>query len=305
MEIITYAELKNKDEYMMLMEMAFWWPVVPRRFDRITKWDERLKNGPIGFCAMENRRLASHVGVMNIPLRTLKGEVEVVGGISAVATNPDFANRSLAGILMEKAHQYFREKGYRFSFLTTNRTIRAHAGYKKLGYVEVESMNRIPSVYKILKKGSSVKKPTKRELNPNKVYSLFEKFVKDKSGFVIRQKDFVKLYLFRKSIDRKAFVLMRDGYAFLNKDRGATRIHEMVASNEATYQKLVIESERMSTGIIIDRSVYDPKLLKVYKSRGYKTQLGSNSVLMVKPLDKIDYREVFGDSIYLGFLDWF
>ncbi|MCJ7507418.1 MAG: hypothetical protein MUO85_01640, partial [candidate division Zixibacteria bacterium] len=66
----------------------------------------------------------------------------------------------------------------------------------------------------------------------------------------------------------------------------------MVASDEATYRKLVIESERMSTGIIIDRSVYDPKLLKVYQSRGYKTQLGSNSVLMVKPLDKIDYREV-------------
>ncbi len=305
MEIITYPELKNKDEFMMLMETAFWWPVVPRYFDRIAKWDERIKNGPIGFCAMENGRLASHVGVMNIPLRTLKGTVEVVGGISAVATNPDFINRSLAGILMEKAHQYFKGKGYRFSFLCTNRTIRAHAGYKKLGYVEVESINRIPSAYKIFKKSSSTKKPSKRELNPNKIYSMFEKFVKDKTGFVTRQKDFVKLYLFRKSIDRKASILMRNGYAFLNKTRGAARIHEIVASDKTTYQKLVTESERMSTGIIIDRSVYDSELLKIYQSRGYKTQLGSNSVLMVKPLDKIDYREVFGNSIYLGFLDWF
>jgi len=305
MEIITYPELENKDEYMMLMEMAFWWPIVPSHFDRIIKWDERLKNSPVGFCAIENGKLASHVGVRNMPLRTLKGDVEVVGGISAVATNPDFAKQGLAGILMEKAHQYFKEKGCRFSFLCTSRTIIAYAYYKKLGYVEVESINRIPVVYKIFEKGHSAKKPVKKKLNPNKIYSLFEEFTKDKTGFVIRQKDFVKLFLFRKLINEKKFIQMKSGYAFLNGTRGVTKVQEIVALNRETYEKLVTKSEEMSAGIIINRCVYDPILLEVYQSRGYKIQSTSNSVLMVKPLDKTDYREVFGDSIYISVPDRF
>lgn len=305
MKIITYHQLENKDEFMMLMELAFWWPIVPSYFDRIIKWDERLKNSPIGFCAIENGKLASHVGVMNIPLRTSKGDVEIVGGISAVATNPDFVNRSLAGLLMERAHQYFKEKGYRFSFLCTNRAIRAYAGYKKLGYIEVESINRIPSVYKIFKKGSFTKKPSQKKLSPNKIYSLFEEFTKDKAGFVLRQKDFVKLYLFRKRINKKQFIQMKGGYAFLNQSEGVTKVQEIVALDRETYEKLVIKSEEISAGIIINRCVYGPALLEIYQSRGYKVQSSDNSVLMVKSLDKTDYREVFGDSMYISVPDWF
>ncbi len=305
MEIITYPELKNKDEFMMLMETAFSWPTVPRDFDKIIQWDEKFKNSPVGFCAMVDGRLASHAGVLNIPLKTLDGKVEIVGGIRAVATNPDFANRGMAGWPMEKAHEYFKEKGYRFSFLSTSRSFIAYAGYKRLGYIEVESINRVPAVYKILKRTSHVKKPAKRKPNSVKIFSLFEKYTEDKFGFTIRQKDFVELYSFRTIINDKTFVQMKNGYVFLSESRGVSRVQEMVALDRATYQKLVIKSEQMSKSAVIDRSVYDPVLLEIYQSRGYKLQQSFNHVLMVKSLDKLDYREVFGDSMYISILDWF
>ena len=305
MEIITYKQFKDKSQFMMLMEMAFGWPMNPYDFDKIVQWDERFKNSPVGFCAMVDKKLASHIGVLNIPLKTVEGKIEVVGGIRAVATNPDFANRGMAGWPMEKAHEHFREKGYRFSFLCTSRSFIAYAGYKKLGYVEVESVNRIPATYKLFKKTSHIKKPAKSKPNQAKIFSLFEKYTKDKFGFTIRQKDFVKLYLFRKLISEKTFVQMKNGYVFLSENRGVSRVQEMVASDRATYEKLVIKSEQMSNSAVIDRSVYDPVLLEIYQSRGYKLQQNSNHVLMVKSLDNLDYREVFGDSIYISILDWF
>jgi predicted acetyltransferase len=305
MEIITYAELKNKDEFMILMEMAFGWPVNLSRFEKVIKWDHWFKDSPIGFCVMEDGKLASHVGVLNIPLKTLEGKREIVGGIRAVATNPEFANKGIAGLLMEKAHAYFKEKGYLFSFLSTRRTLIAYAGYKRLGYVKVESMTRIPTVYKILRKSRAVRKPIQRKLNPDKIYSLFKQFTQDKFGFTIRQKDFVKLCSFLKLIDKKKFVQMKNGYVFLQEKSDAMQVQEMIALDRSTYEKLVIKAEQMSKGTIIDHYVYDPVLLEVYKSRGYKLQQSSNHVLMVKPLDSLDYREVFGDSMYMSILDWF
>ncbi|HEX9916415.1 MAG TPA: GNAT family N-acetyltransferase [candidate division Zixibacteria bacterium] len=305
MEIITYPELKNKDEYMMLMRMAFGWPISLGDIDRIIKLDHWFKDSPIGFCAMENEKLTGHVGVLNIPLKTLEGKTETVGGIRAVATNPEFANKGIAGLLMEKAHAYFKQKGYRFSFLSTRRTLIAYAGYKRLGYVEVESMNRIPTVYKIVQSKHGAKKSIKKKLDPNKIYSLFREFVKDKVGFVIRQKDFVKLCSFLKLIDKKKFVQVKKGYIFLQEKSDAMQVQEIVALDRSTYEKLVIKAEQMSKWAVIDHYVYDPVLLEVYKSRGYKFQLRSNHVLMVKSLDGLDYREVFGDSLYMSVLDWF
>ena len=290
---------------MILMEMAFGWPMAPGDFDKVIQWDEKFKNSPVGFCAMVDGKLASHVGILNIPLRTVEGKTEMVGGIRAVATNPDFANKGMAGWPMEKAHEYFREKCYRFSILSSKRSLTAYAGYKRLGYIEIESINGIPAAYKTFKKTSRIKKPAKEKPNSGKIYSLFEKYAKDKFGFTIRQKDFVKLYSFRRLISEKTFVQMKNGYVFLNENRGVSRVQEMVALDKATYERLVIKSEQMSNNAVIDRSVYDPVLLEVYQSRGYKLQQSSNHVLMVKSLDGADYREVFGDRLYISILDWF
>jgi hypothetical protein len=87
-DIVTFRELKNKDGFVMLMDMAFWWPITPQSMEERMSLDVRLKTGPVGFCAVEHDRLIGYVGVMDIPARTVSGETEIVGGIWAVATNP-------------------------------------------------------------------------------------------------------------------------------------------------------------------------------------------------------------------------
>ncbi|MFQ6002829.1 MAG: hypothetical protein ACE5KJ_03710, partial [Candidatus Zixiibacteriota bacterium] len=88
MNIITYRELEPKDEIMMLLELAFWWPISLKDLDELINMDIRLRNSPVGFCAVTDGRLAGFVGVMDIPTKTVNGKTEIIGGIWAVATNP-------------------------------------------------------------------------------------------------------------------------------------------------------------------------------------------------------------------------
>ncbi len=80
MKVISYRELEPKDRFMLLMDQAFWWPLSPAQLERLINLDIRLKNSPVGFCAVENGTLAGYVGVMDIPTKTVSGTVETVGG---------------------------------------------------------------------------------------------------------------------------------------------------------------------------------------------------------------------------------
>jgi ribosomal protein S18 acetylase RimI-like enzyme len=155
MKIVTYRELESKDDFMMLMELAFWWPTSPTKMEEMISSDIRLKDGPVGFCAVTDDQLAGFVGVMDIPTKTVEGKVEIVGGIWCVATNPDFSQQGICKTLMEKAHSYFRSQKYPFSFLSTIRTIIAYALYLKLGYREVDVVNRYLGAYKVLNRAES------------------------------------------------------------------------------------------------------------------------------------------------------
>ena len=107
MKIVTYRELEPKNDFMMLMDLAFWWPLSPKTMEERIRTDARLKDGPVGFCAVEDDRLVGHAGVMDIPTRTAEGKEEIVGGIWAVATNPNRARQGISKILMEKATTIF------------------------------------------------------------------------------------------------------------------------------------------------------------------------------------------------------
>jgi predicted acetyltransferase len=305
MKIVTYRELEPKDDIMMLMDLAFWWPISPKELEERISSDIRLKNGPVGFCAIKENRLAGFVGVMDIPTKTVKGEVEIVGGIWSVATNPDFARQGICKTLMEAAHDYFRSQGYRFSLLCTIRTIIAYAFYIKLGYREVEAVNRFIQVYKVLDKSESVNQNACSDLDPQKIYQIYEKFVNDKTGFMVRQKDFATMFAKRKRIDEQKSILKQKGYALVTEDQNVIKVQDLVALDETTYEELVDGIEEIAKNGVIDRLVADDRLLAIYKSKGYRFQKGDNSVLMAKKLsqDEIDY--IYGESFYMGMLDWF
>lgn len=304
MEIVTYRQLQPKDSFMLLMDQAFWWPLSPSHLEKLTSLDLRLKNSPVGFCAVEDGKLAAFVGVLDIPTKTVSGKVETVGGIWCVATNPRFANRGICKTLMDKAHQYFQEKKYHFSFLTTSRTIIAYAIYVKMGYVEVEKVNSYPEAYKVLQEEKPWEKVEAR-LDPEKIFDLYRKSVRDKTGFVVRQDDFLAVSLERKRFDEKKSVLLENGYALVGGPREVSRIMELVSLDEQTYHKLLDLVESITPNGVIDRMITDEKLLEIYKKRGYCIEEGDHGVVMVKRLGKYEFDEKYGDHFHIGMMDLF
>lgn len=305
MKIVTYRELDPKDDIMMLMDIAFWWSISPKDLAERINSDIRLKNGPVGFCAIKENRLAGFVGVMDISTKTVEGKVEIVGGIWSVATNPDFARQGICRTLMEVTHDYFRSQGYRFSFLCTIRTIIAYAFYLKLGYREVEAVNKFMGVYKALDKTECGEKSAPVHFDPKEIYQIYQRFVGGKTGFVVRQKDFVTMFAKRKRIDEQKSMLKPKGYALVTENQNVIKVQDLVALDESTYKELVEGIEEIAKNGVIDRLVADDKLLAIYKSKGYRFQKGDNSVLMVKNLTNVDIDKVYGKSFYMGLLDWF
>jgi GNAT superfamily N-acetyltransferase len=304
-EIVTYRELEPKSDIMMLMDMAFWWPISPQGMEERMTSDDRLKDGPVGFCAVEQDRLIGYVGVMDIPTRTAAGETETVGGIWAVATNPASARSGLCRTLMEQAHRHFRSRNYRFSFLCTGRTIIAYRIYREMDYEEVEAVNKIRAAYKVLHKPGSREGRTGATIDPAKVYGIYEKFTRGKSGMVIRQKDFFTVYAGRKRFDQRISILKPDGYALLLESENVTKVRDMTALSYKTYGELIDQTEEIAQNGVINGSVDDDKLVELYRSKGYRIQNGHNGVVMVKALKDARFDDVYGSSFYLGALDWF
>ena len=304
MQIVTFHELEPKDDFMLLMDQAFWMPVSPSKMQELINLDIRLRNGPVGFCAVEDDRLTGFVGVMDIPTKTVSGGEELVGGIWCVATNPLFARRGICKTLMDRAHQYFKERGYPFSFLFTLRTIIAYNIYLKMDYVEVERLNQYPKVYKVFGAGR-VGKRIGGKLNHKKIYDIYLGFVENKTGFVVRQKDFLRMFTARKRFDEKKSFQTKNGYALLSEFRNVLKIQELVGLNQKTYDMLLEQVEAFTPDGVIDRMITDEVLMDVYRRRGYKIQMGDDGVFMVKKLEKVELEETYGDAFHIGMLDSF
>jgi predicted acetyltransferase len=206
---------------------------------------------------------------------------------------------------MEKAHEYFRSKNYRFSFLCTGRTIIAYAFYRRLGYSEVEAVNQFNGVFKVLDRSESTNKNVNPTIDPETVYLLYEKFVEGRTAFVMRQRDFVTMFAKRKRFDEKKSIFKENGYALLTESEGVAKVQELVAFDNATYEELIDEIEQGARNGVINHVVTDEWLLEVYKRRGYRVQTGEHGAMMVKSLADADIGEVYGKSFYLGILDWF
>jgi GNAT superfamily N-acetyltransferase len=304
-KILTYRELESKDGLLPLMDQAFRWPFNPRSFEDFVKIDPRSRNGPVGFCAVEDARVIGFVGVLDLPTRILDGTAEYVGGIYGVATLPSHVRKGISTALMSGAHEHFKEKGYRFSFLNTSPTIVAHAFYKKLGYRDAMEY---PSAYKVIeqKKPKPSRKEKTARLDFDRILEIFNEFSKDKTGFVIRDEAYLKMLKKDEGITAKKCIICQKGYVVFRKDKDGIWVREFVALNAKETERLVSLIEERAKALVYDRSVLDSALLHVYKSRGYMIHERSHGVMMVKSLAAdASFRETYGDKFYVSGLDHF
>jgi GNAT superfamily N-acetyltransferase len=304
LEIATYGDLESKSSLLPLLEQAFGWPFNEREFNRFIKIDPRLKNGTVGFCALENGRVVSYVGAMDLATRTLDGAIEHAGGIYGVATLPGYTRQGFSTALFKATHEYFKGKGYRFSFLNTSPIIVAYSLYKKLGYSDVYSY---PSVYKVLNTTKATLPRTKTlKLDLNKVLAIYDKYVRNKVGLVIRDRAYLEMLAKDKRLTKKGTVCNDKGYVVFRKEQYSTRILELVAQNKAEAVKLVKTIECKARGVVFARAVFDKTLRQIYLSRGYTFLDEGHSVFMVKPLEtETPFKQVYGQDFFQTQLDHF
>lgn len=305
MAIVTYWDLKPKSDLLPLMDQAFGWPFSERDFNKFVRVDPRLRNGSVGFCVLEDGKVVSYVGVMDLATRTLNGELEHVGGIYGVATLPGYTRKGFSTTLFNAAHDYFREKGYRFSFLNTSPTLVAYYLYKKLGYSDVFAC---ANAYKTLmtKTATASKETAVGKPNLDKVLSFYNKYVKDRVGFVARDRQYLEMLVKDKRLTGKGIVFAKEGYVVFRRESYWTRIYELVALTRKATEELLEAVEQKSRDVILARAVLDKSLLALYRSRGYTILNDAHSVFMVKPLEgETSFKQAYGEEFFQTELDHF
>ena len=304
MKIITYGDLRSKGSLLPLLEQAFGWPFNEREFSKFLKIDPRLRNGSVGFCAIEDGKAVSYVGVMDLATRTLSGRTEYVGGIYGVATLPGYTRHGFSAALFDAAHEYFKEKGYRFSFLNTSPILVAYSLYRKLGYSDVI---HYPSAYKILtKKAAPSKEEAGEKPDLERVLGVYNTYTKDKVGFVVRDRSYLQMLVKDKMLVGKGTICREKGYVVFKKEPYSTRIRELVALEKDEAERLIEAVEQKARDIVFARGVLDKTLLRVYQSKGYTILNTGHSVFMVKPLlTETSFEQVYGEGFFQTQLDHF
>lgn len=305
MKILTYGDLESKADLLPLMEQAFGWPFIPEEFDGFVKKDPRLKDGAVGFCALENGKVVGYVGVMDLATRTTQGKVEKVGGIYGVATLPECTRRGISMMLMNKAHEYFLKKGYKLSLLNTSPTIVAYAMYRKLGYADA---TYFPSAYKLIDTNKPKAKRPKVELRLNigGVLKLFNAYKKGKTGFVVRDETHLEALKKSERLTAKQCLMSQKGYVIFKKEKNLVKIRELVATNSEEMSRLLDAVEAEGRTLVFARAILDAQLLGIYRDHGFVTLERGHGVMMAKPLTfEASFNKMFGSQFYISGLDHF
>lgn len=304
MKIATYGELQSKEELLPLFQHAFWWPFNPAVFDRTIRADSRLKDSPVGYAALINRQVAGFVGVMDIQTRTLHEAEETVGGIWGVVTHPVHARKGIFKALMQRSHDYFREQGYRFSFLYTSKILIAHAFYRKLGYDDTVIYSSAYKTIEDMKKAA--RKPGKKSrIDWDKLSELYTRVTRNSTGFVIRDKQYRRMLVTRKKIQPAKCIVTDEGYALLRENEGNTYVRELMALTREEINELILQVEEKTAKTVIDEKVVDKDTLNTYQSRGYKIMREGYDVLMSKQLADATFTETYGHRFHATSVDSF
>jgi GNAT superfamily N-acetyltransferase len=305
MRIVTYAELQDREQLMPLMYHGHGWALDYRGFEERIGQDSRLRNGPAALCAVEGDRLVGIAGVMTHPSRTLKG-TEPVGGVTFVVTHPKATRRGICTALFEAAHQWFRSRGYRFAFLTTNRTWHAYDLYVRMGYAEVEAINSYPTAYALMLPKQPAATAAATPVDLTAVSKLFAEVNVHRTGFSVRYDDLPQVMATRGRLDLAQSVLLDGGYALVMAREGGLEVRE-IAARDAAAQKSVLDAlNEKGPKFVLDPVVPDGDLALGYERHGYRLERGSHAVLMAKPLDAdTSLRDVYGDDFYISPMEWF
>jgi ribosomal protein S18 acetylase RimI-like enzyme len=298
MKILEYDEVDGQ-QVLELSITCFGWFLGPNEVKTIRRVDERVPDY-FALYAVEKEEILSQVGVVTLETQCDYG-VEKVGFIWGVCTKSNAARKGVAGKLMEEAHARLAAEGIRYSFLGTGKSLVAYNLYKKLGYEDFISMERMLMVSKNKKQNDvafSISKENKT------IVDLFREYSKDLLGFIKRPNNFLEV--------RKAWSWMPYdtvgvfsvdeepvGYLVASREGKNLKIRELCCPKVEDFQRCVAALE---LEFDLDSVLYDSNMgthgLEAIRKSGFKVLQGSWGVLMVKDLKEAhtisDIRRSYG-----------
>jgi len=277
MKIRYYDELS--DDYGVLckgLSLSAFWGVWS---DKITKLERRLNpylSKEFAIFAVEGKKIMGQVKMYEIPIETLEGR-EVVGGIAGVLSNPQYSRAGNVKLLMERSHEIFLEKGLRFSFLCTGRSLVGYNLYKKLDYEDIADH---PIGVRCLPKK---RRPKSKKLTKCKSYKegkamfeLHQEYVKGLLGFIHRPPDFFTWRIKHKiHLDKGSIVFLRDrkkkmlGYAVKSKRNDVLYIDEIIAPAEKDFTQLLYGMLDKDVNEIVAWGIMNPTTQKRLAKLGF------------------------------------
>jgi GNAT superfamily N-acetyltransferase len=308
LKIISYRDLDVKDEIFILWLKSFGFYASPAWLERFGKYEPALGDGPVGMCALLDGKLVGFVGVMQVPTRTKTGEIEMVGGIYGVATRPSISRKGIGRRLLEESEQWLRRQGIRLSFLTTSTAIVAYNWYAGIGYVRVATVDNYKHYYKVFRRRSGRRRTTLSEENGvdmRQVRDIFNWYVRNRCGFVIRSKDTLKAREMQGIFNRRLSLSVNGGYALLSRTSVAVRYCEILARTKKAYGELIRLAEPLANEAIVAIHPFDPVAQEMLRRRRYTEDSGNFDVLMVKSLDGTRFEDLYDDTFMIARIDWF
>ena len=299
LEIVYYRDLKDKADLMHLWAQSFVWLGTPKLIDAWAKVGHGLKGTPVGTCGLIDGKLVGFVGVLELPTRNKFGDVELVGGIWAIATRPSAARQGIGRKLLEAAEDYFRRRGIRLSMLTTSRAIVAHRWYASVGYQEVEAVNQCPHYYKVFRvapKSKAKKRSGVQEFDRVQCIANFTRFMKDRCGFVYRAQERFDYMETVGNLTAAVSQTSERGHVIASTQMGCAMVNEIIAENQAAALEMIKSVESKVENGAYYRYVFDPVVAKALAKAGYRSDIGAFDVFMCKALGKVGFDDVYDSS---------
>jgi ribosomal protein S18 acetylase RimI-like enzyme len=304
MTIVPFDRIRDYYQFMKLMHGAFNWAESPKQVARVRRLDPRFRD-PFGFALQEGTRLLGFVGTVDIPMKTMAGDIEMVGGIHSVATDPDAARSGVATRLMDHSHRFFRRRGYRFSFLCTSRSLVAHGLYERLGYTDIRSLEQYPRAYRAFPERRGKTRRSGRKPDFRLIQRIFTGALRDRTGCAVRGPDWPRALSETRDLKPENIITHPQGYAFTSTWSKTLFIEEWQALTRAACESIYdrLELRRMSAWIV---GQVDGEPLKSFLAeRDFGFAYGRYGVRMVKPLGRANFDAVFGDRFSFAPLDSF
>lgn len=308
MKIKTYDDIDPLG-VLHLTLMALDFPLTPEYSAVLRKSDPR-PFPELGVYAVEDDLVLGQVGVFRLPMISVDGR-EDVGGVWAVSTHPQYANKGIASRLLDEAHDRMLSAGLRFSTLGTDRFRLAYKLYQKHGYVDTNIWATALARWQV------AHRPTRLQAEPpgaegfDLVERLFHSVAKGYLGFAWRHAPFARL---RRLALSNIWILREGGtavgYAIVDQSGSMLRISDIPLLHGVDISEAIAALATELRSDYVQVTVSRPSDITTLRKAGYYVAQPNWSAFMIKPLvpgaTVEDARRLFGvgtDRFLISWLD--